>query len=401
MLLDHISGVLRPGTMTLILAPPGGGKSLLLRALAGRMAAGRGKPGGLSRDSGHVRYGGLTEEEARAQGVSLSKLASYMPQGDEHYAQLTVRETMEFAGHNLNCDPALIAKAGHGDAAVSDARNRVANVMSLLSLEGCADTRVGSGSIRGISGGEKRRLTLAEALVGSGRVLLLDSPSDGLDSSVTLAVLSSVREWTTATGATVCVALQQPTPETYALFDEVILLREGAELYHGPRTAMRGYLEDIGYVCPPGRAEADFAIEFLTNPSAALGSDKGSGVNGASSRRLRTPTTTTGLASAWRNSSLFERMMNAESSEGAADSALPVKAILESPFLQRQYGVGLVRSVASHFLSLLGRQMKLVLRDKTFLFARVAGCLIMGLILGSLFYRLERNEFNLKLGLAL
>ena len=103
----------------------------------------------------------------------------------------------------------------------------------LLSLENCLDTIIGDDLVRGISGGEKKRVTIAEAMMTNARVFCMDEISTGLDAAVTHNIISALREWTRVTNGTAIVSLLQPTPEVYELFDDLLCLRDGTPVYQG------------------------------------------------------------------------------------------------------------------------------------------------------------------------
>jgi ABC-type multidrug transport system ATPase subunit len=209
--LRGLHGRLAPGSMTLVLAPPGAGKTAFLRALAGRL-----REGSDAELRGAPTYNGVAAATLAAEGTHLCKLVSFAHQNDVHLPQLTVRETLAFAAANLlpsSTHPAAEATPGLSAAMAS----RVDEVISVLDLADCADTPVGSDVVRGISGGQRKRLTVAEALVALPRVALLDEVTTGLDSAVALRLVAAVRTWTTAAGATTVAALLQPSPELLAL----------------------------------------------------------------------------------------------------------------------------------------------------------------------------------------
>jgi ABC-type multidrug transport system ATPase subunit len=158
--LDGISGVLKAGTATLVIGAPGSGKSAFLRALTGRLAVD---------DPKAITYNGQTPAQLR--GVaSLPRLTSYCPQQDIHEPMLTVKETLTFA-HATSIAP-LPATA---TAAEREARAKeVDHVIDRLGMHECANTIVGNSQVRGISGGQKRRLTIGESLVSGSRLLALD-----------------------------------------------------------------------------------------------------------------------------------------------------------------------------------------------------------------------------------
>ncbi|KAL5705871.1 hypothetical protein ACHQM5_024106 [Ranunculus cassubicifolius] len=114
---------------------------------------------------------------------------------------------------------------------------------------------------RGISGGQKRRLTTGEMLVGPERVLLMDEISNGLDSSTTLQIVKSLRNYVHLLNGTVLLSLLQPAPETYELFDDILLLSDGYIVYQGPRANILQFFEHMGFKCPERKGVAEFLQE--------------------------------------------------------------------------------------------------------------------------------------------
>lgn len=114
---------------------------------------------------------------------------------------------------------------------------------------------------RGISGGQKKRLTTGELIVGPTRALFMDEISNGLDSSTTFQIVSFLKHLVHITDATALISLLQPAPETFDLFDDIILMAEGKIVYHGPRTDIRKFFEDCGFKCPERKGVADFLQE--------------------------------------------------------------------------------------------------------------------------------------------
>jgi len=131
----------------------------------------------------------------------------------------------------------------------------------MLGLEVCADTMVGDEMFRGISGGQRKRVTAGEILVGSARALFMDEISNGLDSSTTFQIMSSLRQAIHILGGTAVISLLQPAPETYNLFDDVMLLSDGQIVYHGHREDVLDFFESMGFRCPDRKGVADFLQE--------------------------------------------------------------------------------------------------------------------------------------------
>ena len=133
--------------------------------------------------------------------------------------------------------------------------------MQILGLDICADTMVGDEMLRGISGGQRKRVTTGEMLVGPTNALFMDEISTGLDSSTTFQIVSSLRQYVHILNGTAVISLLQPAPETYELFDDIILISDGEIVYQGPREYVLDFFEYMGFKCPERKGVADFLQE--------------------------------------------------------------------------------------------------------------------------------------------
>ncbi|XP_008785597.2 ABC transporter G family member 39 [Phoenix dactylifera] len=271
-ILHDVSGIIRPCRMTLLLGPPGSGKTTLLLALAGKLDS-------TLKVSGRVTYNGHDMDEFVPQRTS-----AYIGQHDIHIGEMTVRETMAFSARcqgvgtrydmltelsrrekeaNIKPDPDIdvymkaISVEGQ-EIVVTD------YILKILGLDICADTMVGDAMIRGISGGQKKRVTTGEMLVGPAKALFMDEISTGLDSSTTYQIVNSLRQSVHILGGTAFIALLQPAPETFDLFDDIVLLSEGQIVYQGPRENILEFFESIGFKCPERKGVADFLQEVTS-----------------------------------------------------------------------------------------------------------------------------------------
>lgn len=367
--LSEVDGCFRPGTLTLLLAPPGHGKSSLLKSIAGV---------GKTAMSGQITYSGLTADELKARGICVNRLCEYVTQVDEHLPFLTVQETVKFSHEN-----ACVVN----DRALYD--DKVNRVIQLLNLDGCKDTIIGNNLIRGVSGGEKKRVTIAEAMVKNAQVLCMDEISTGLDAAVTYNIIAGLKEWAIRSRGTAIIALLQPTPEVVALFDEVLLLKEGAPVYHGPMNQVEKHFRNLGYTPPAAKSGTDLAdwlVSMLVSPKQAL-------YSAGTKMSENIPTSTDELAAAWRSTDL-----HAASSQ---QSRTPSDIELKTAFSQSQFSYAYPRSYGAHFSSVFKRQAQITLRNKLFLMARIFGACVVSFILGSVWFDLPLERGFEKLGMLL
>ncbi|PWA40906.1 pleiotropic drug resistance protein 1 [Artemisia annua] len=272
-ILDDVSGVVKPKRMTLLLGPPSSGKTSLLLAMAGTLAK-------ELKCSGKVTYNGHELHEFVPERTS-----AYISQNDVHIGEMTVRETLAFSARcqgvgsrydmlaelsrrerdaNIKPDPDLdifmkaAATEGQEANVVTD------YTLKLLGLDICADTMVGDQMIRGISGGQRKRVTTGEMIVGPSKVLLMDEISTGLDSSTTFQIVKSLKQFIHILEGTAVISLLQPAPETYDLFDDIILLTDGKIVYQGPREHVLEFFESVGFKCPVRKGVADFLQEVTS-----------------------------------------------------------------------------------------------------------------------------------------
>ncbi|CAL9134814.1 unnamed protein product [Musa textilis] len=272
-ILHDVNGIIKPRRMTLLLGPPGSGKTTLLLALAGKL-------GSDLKTSGKVTYNGHEMKEFVPQ-----RTAAYISQYDLHIGEMTVRETLAFSARcqgvgtrydmltelarrekaaNIKPDPDVDVFMKASAMEGQEANVTTDYILKILGLEVCADTMVGDEMLRGISGGQRKRVTTGEMLVGPARALFMDEISTGLDSSTTFQIVNSLRQTIHILGGTAVISLLQPAPETYDLFDDIILLSDGLIVYQGPRENVVEFFESMGFKCPERKGVADFLQEVTS-----------------------------------------------------------------------------------------------------------------------------------------
>ncbi|KAJ0007311.1 hypothetical protein Pint_29980 [Pistacia integerrima] len=271
--LQDVSGIIKPGRMTLLLGPPASGKTTLLLALAGKLDSSL-------KTSGRVTYNGHEMHEFVPQ-----RTAAYISQHDVHIGEMTVRETLAFSARcqGVGTRYELLAELSRREKAETIkpdpdvdvfmkavvTEGQEANVITdyilkILGLEVCADTMVGDEMFRGISGGQKKRVTTGEMLVGPANAVFMDEISTGLDSSTTFHIVNCIRQTIHILDGTALISLLQPAPETYDQFDDIILLSEGQIVYQGPREQVLDFFESMGFKCPERKGVADFLQEVTS-----------------------------------------------------------------------------------------------------------------------------------------
>lgn len=264
-LLDDCYGRLHPGEVSAIVGPSGAGKSTLMNILSGRMAwdyyygkQNRARNGTLS---GVIRYGeiellntnGTSQKSSRKVQQQLRELIGYVMQDDALLPRQTVRETLEFHAWLRMVDRT------DGQSAKETVRAKVDEILRKLNLSEKQDLYVGDSNLKGISGGEKKRLAIGIELLKSPQILFLDEPTSGLDSYSALQLGKLLRELAIAEQIIICCCVHQPSSELFELFDVCTLLRkgkilikgyvnsEGVRAYGGLRTTLCGKKD---YTCP-------------------------------------------------------------------------------------------------------------------------------------------------------
>ncbi|KAH9935196.1 P-loop containing nucleoside triphosphate hydrolase protein [Epithele typhae] len=236
-ILEGVYGEVSTGEMLAVMGPSGAGKSTLLDLLARRTTP----------SAGNVSLNG-------EKNFDIKPLASYVEQSDALLGVLTVKETLYFSAR-LSLDPSTPADVIH---------KRVGATLRDLGLTEVADNRIGTAIQRGVSGGQKRRVTIGASLVTLPRILFLDEPTSGLDSRTSTEVLSAIKTFAQRHGVIVIATIHQPNWETFSLFDKLLLLAHGKEVYYGPISRLDAYLADgLTHPVPVHANPSDHALDVV------------------------------------------------------------------------------------------------------------------------------------------
>ncbi|KAG2073835.1 hypothetical protein BDR04DRAFT_1093970 [Suillus decipiens] len=250
-ILSGFEGVVSPGEMLLVLGRPGSGCSTFLKTIANQR-------GEYHDVQGEVCYDSFTPEDIARQ---YRGDVIYCPEDDVHFPTLTVEQTLSFA---------IKMRTPHArftnQTREQYNRDVVDILLRIFGLRHAQHTVVGDAAIRGISGGEKKRVSIAEALSCRALIGAWDNSTRGLDASTALEFVQALRIGTDIARLTTIVSIYQAGEQLYDLFDKVCVISEGKMAYFGPAKEARQYFIDMGYEPQDRQTTADFLVS-VTNPS--------------------------------------------------------------------------------------------------------------------------------------
>ncbi|PHH91469.1 hypothetical protein CDD83_308 [Cordyceps sp. RAO-2017] len=285
-ILHGLEGVVRSGQMVAVLGPPGSGCSTFLKTVAGDTHGFHVGP-----DS-TINYQGIHPGQMRS---AFRGEAVYTAEVDHHFPHLTVGDTLYFAAR-ARC-PRTIPPGVSRREYVEHLRDVT---MNLFGIAHTRHTRVGDDFVRGVSGGERKRVTIAEAALSYSPLQCWDNSTRGLDSANAIEFCRTLRTQADVMGCTSFVAIYQAPQDAYDLFDKVLLLYQGRQIYFGPASEAKAFFEHLGFDCPEQQTTADF-LTSMTSPSERVVRP---------GWEARTPRTPDDFARAWRESRQRARLMD-------------------------------------------------------------------------------------------
>ncbi|KAL3658794.1 hypothetical protein V7S43_016162 [Phytophthora oleae] len=244
-ILHKISGNVSRGEVLGLLGPSGSGKTTLLNALA-------------AVENGRSQFAGELLLDSKRLSKGYRRIAAYVQQDDSLYSTLTVRECISYSAQ-LRLPSTLSDR-------VKDAM--VDRTIAELNLTHVANSRIGSvggnSGRRGVSGGERRRVSIGMELVTAPQILILDEPTSGLDSSSAHSVVQLMKELA-GHGRIVVLSIHQPSARSFLLLDKIMLLGKGKLLYSGAPAESKSYFQDLGFKCPENENIADFILDIASD----------------------------------------------------------------------------------------------------------------------------------------
>ncbi|KAB2577980.1 ZEB2-regulated ABC transporter 1 [Lasiodiplodia theobromae] len=284
-ILKGLDGIVEAGEMMLVLGPPGSGCSTLLKTLAGETH-------GVSVDEGsYLNYQGICAEQMHH---DFRGDAIYTAEQDVHFPSMTVGDTLLFAARARS--PRFLVGGIDHEGWAEHMRDVV---MAMFGIGHTVDTKVGNEFVRGVSGGERKRVTIAEATLSRAPLQCWDNSTRGLDSANALEFCKNLRVQTEYLGVSACVAIYQASQNVYDIFDKVTVLYDGRQIYFGRCEDAKDYFLDLGFECPQRQTTADF-LTSMTSPHERV-------VRQGYENRV--PRTADEFAAVWRASDEYHRLL--------------------------------------------------------------------------------------------
>jgi len=239
--LHGVTGEFRAGRMCAIMGPSGAGKTTFMNTLCGKASYGR--------TTGSISVNGHLADVSEFRSVT-----GFVPQDDIVHQDLTVREQIEFSARLRNS----------ADTAPQATQAVVDDVLNVMQVDHIQDEIVGSVERRGISGGQRKRVSIGLELAAQPTVLFLDEPTSGLDATSSLAVALSLKKMCEL-GMTSIMVIHQPRYSLFTLFDDVLLLGKGGQtVYLGPSLGAKPYFESLGFTMPSDENPADWFMDVIS-----------------------------------------------------------------------------------------------------------------------------------------
>lgn len=354
-ILHNVSGVMKPG-LNAIMGPTGGGKSSLLDVLAKRK-----DPAWLT---------GKVLLDGKRLPKNFKYHSGYVVQSDLLIGTITVREALWFCA-NLRL-PKSIPR--------DEKAKRIENILYELGLTKCADTKIGTELIRGISGGEKKRTSIALELILEPKILFLDEPTTGLDAATANYLIQLLKNLGDR-GRTIVFSIHQPRYSIFKLFNSLTLLSQGSVVYHGRCEEALGFFERTGYVCEAHDNPADFLLDVLNGvhdrPKKADEDRVANSTRGVTNQNALTAK----LKTAYEDSEPFQQM---ERELTKLDASVAPKDTTPGP----TYATGFWQQLKV----LLARTGKNMVRNPQALLSNLIMSAIIGIVFGLIYFQVDSTS---------
>ncbi|EME44726.1 ABC transporter-like protein [Dothistroma septosporum NZE10] len=369
-ILREFDGLVESGEMLVVLGPPGSGCSTFLKTITGEIH------GFEVDENSHLNYQGIP---AKHMHKYFRGEAIYTAEVDVHFPMLSVGDTLTFAAR------ARAPRTPPGGVSKTEWAQHLRDVvMATFGISHTVNTRVGNDFVRGVSGGERKRVSIAEAALSGAPIQAWDNSTRGLDSANAIEFCKTVRLSAELAGCCALVAIYQAPQQAYEQFDKAIVLYEGRQIFFGRTHEARAYFEEMGFVCPDRQTTADFLTSMTSSQERVVR-------QGWEDKVPRTPDE---FAARWKNCP--ERKQLLDDIE-AYDKRYPFQGEAYQEFVasrKAQQGRG-QRLKSPYTLSYvqqvelcLWRGFRRLIGDPELTYTQLFGNFSMALILGSVFFNL-------------
>lgn len=371
-ILKPMDGLALPGELTVVLGRPGAGCTTFLKTLAGHTY-------GFHVDKELVlSYDGWTpaEIDKHYRGEVI-----YCAETETHFPQLTVGTTLEFAAkmRTPSNRPPNVSRDMY-------AKHMTDVVLATYGLLHTKNTKVGNEYIRGVSGGERKRVSIAEVALSQASLQCWDNSTRGLDSATALEFIRALKTSATISNATPLIAIYQCSQDSYEYFDKVVLLYEGYQIFFGPAKAAKDFFLDMGYDCPDRQTTADF-LTSITNPSERIvrpGFDK------------KVPRTPVEFYEYWQRSPQRAGLLEHIDSYLSTSNTELLKAAFKESHLAHQSkraraGSPFTVSFLMQVKYIMGRNVMRLRGDPSIALFSVLGNIGMSFVIASVFFNMKHN----------
>ncbi|KAK6948809.1 ZEB2-regulated ABC transporter 1 [Daldinia eschscholtzii] len=372
-ILRNFDGVVHKGEMLVVLGPPGSGCSTFLKTIAG-------ETNGIYVEEGsYFNYQGLTAEEMHKNHRGE---AIYTAEVDVHFPMLTVGDTLTFAASARA--PRHLPPGVDKNTYVQHLRDVT---MAMFGISHTVNTRVGNEYVRGVSGGERKRVTISEAALSRAPLQCWDNSTRGLDSANAVEFCKTLRTETELFGTTACVSIYQAPQSAYDFFDKALVLYEGRQIFFGRADEAKQYFINLGFECPARQTTPDF-LTSMTSPGERVVRP---GFEG------KVPRTPDEFAKAWKESANYEALqaeieqykqehpLNGPDAEAFRASRRAQQAAGQRP--KSPYTM----SFSQQIMLCLWRGWQRLIGDPSLTIGSLVGNIVMALIVGSVFYNMQPN----------
>lgn len=369
-ILKSMDAYFKPGEVTVVLGRPGSGCSTLLKTIACSTY------GFEIGEESVITYDGFSQDEIAKhhRGDVI-----YSAETDIHFPNLSVGDTLEFAAK-------MRTPLNRGNVSREAYANHLASVfMATYGLSHTRNTKVGNDFIRGVSGGERKRVSIAEVSLSGANIQCWDNATRGLDSATALEFIRALKTSATILEATPLIAIYQCSQDAYDLFDNVVVLYEGYQIFFGKASRAKEFFENMGYQCPQRQTTADY-LTSLTNPAERIIRP---GFEG------KVPRTAKEFSDYWRASEDYARLTAeidnyiTETKDGKTKEAYKASHLARQSKHVSQKSPFTV-SFWMQVKYIVGRNFKRTKGDPSITIFSIFVQGILGLILSSMFYNMQR-----------